>query len=204
MANKLLKQLISLIALIIAVIHNIFPQITLDGITLGLIALATLPWVVPIIKSLELPGGFKIELQEFEKAAQRADSVGLLSKESATAKEKTTYSFQTIAESDPNLALAGLRIEIEKRLKRLAELNGIGEQPKGVRMLLNALAERKILSFEERAVLSDMIGLLNSAVHGAQVDQKIADWAMDIGPQLIGTFDSRISASNQQQNDQSG
>jgi len=45
-----------------------------------------------------------------------------------------------------------------------------------------------------RTVLSDMIGLLNAAVHGAEVDSKAADWAMEVGPRLLKALDERISA----------
>jgi hypothetical protein len=48
----------------VAVSHAIWPGVKIDGVTLGLIGLAILPWLAPIIKSVELPGIGKIELQE--------------------------------------------------------------------------------------------------------------------------------------------
>jgi hypothetical protein len=38
----------------------------------------------------------------------------------------------------------------------------------------------------------DMIGLLNSAVHGAIVDQNTANWAVNVGPELLASLDKRI------------
>lgn len=190
---KRLKQVITLLALIVALIHLLFPKVAIDGITLGLIVLAILPWLSPIIKSLELPGGFKVELQELQKATDRADSVGLLSKTQGVTDSSLRYSFQTLAESDPNLALAGLRIEIEKRLSKLAELKGLDVGRKGVGILLRNLADKQIISASEQSVLADMVGLLNSAVHGAKVDSNTADWAINIGPRLLSALDARIS-----------
>ncbi len=51
---------------------------------------------------------------------------------------------------------------------------------------------REILSKQEYSVLGDMIGLLNSAVHGAEVDSKATDWALDVGPRLLKALEERI------------
>lgn len=61
-----LRVLLTLVAIAVAVGHAIWPGVTIDGITLGLVVLAVLPWLAPIIKSIELPGVGKIELQEMK------------------------------------------------------------------------------------------------------------------------------------------
>ena len=58
--------------------------------------------------------------------------------------------------------------------------------------LLRSLSDQEILSRDERAVLADMIGLLNSAAHGARADLQSAQWALDVGPRLLATLDKRI------------
>ena len=57
--------------------------------------------------------------------------------------------------------------------------------------LLKALGDNGVLTGEQRSVLSDMVGLLNSAAHGAVADQQSAQWALDVGPRLIATLDKR-------------
>jgi hypothetical protein len=61
-----LRVLLTLVAIAVAVGHGIWPGVRIDGITLGLIVLAVVPWLAPIIKSIELPGVGKIELQEMK------------------------------------------------------------------------------------------------------------------------------------------
>jgi hypothetical protein len=52
-------------------------------------------------------------------------------------KTEESFSFPSIAKRDPNLALAGLRIEIEKRLAELAAVSGVEQgRPMGVGQLL--------------------------------------------------------------------
>lgn len=191
-----LRKYISLGALTLAFLHLIWPSLSIDAITLILIVIAILPWLAPLIKSFELPGGWKVEFQDLKNASSRAETAGLLAVKSS---DEELFSFQTIAKQDANLALAGLRIEIEKRLMLLANANNLNAQknrPMGIGQLLGILTKEKILTHEERAILADMINLLNSAVHGADVDSRSADWAIDIGPRLLTSLDERVEKTN--------
>lgn len=165
--------------------------LAIDGITLTLLLVAIVPWLAPLFKSLEFPGGWRIEFQDLQKAKEKADEVGLLAP-SSTVTGAPEYSFQVIAEDDPNLALAGLRIEIEKRLLKLAESREIRVQKGSVGRLMRLLAEQGVLTQQEYGVLTDMVCLLNLAVHGASVDRSAFGWAMEVGPRLLRSLDERI------------
>lgn len=182
---------ITVIALLVAIIHVVRPDITIDAITVFLLVLALLPWLIPLIRSLEFPGGWKVEFQELEKVKNKADKAGLLSKN-----KSKSYSFESLLNKDPNLALAGLRIEIEKRLIQIAKLNNLNFERSSVGQLLRLLAQNQALTVEETSVLSDMTGLLNSAVHGAEVDKRAADWAIEVGPKLLQSLDEKIEQYN--------
>lgn len=185
-----LRLLITLGALAIALTHVLWPGLSIDAVTLTLLVVAILPWLAPIFKSLQFPGGWKVEFQELQKAAERADEAGLLA--AAPAQAAPEFTFQRVVEEDPNLALAGLRIEIEKRLVRLAESRHIEFRNRGIAALLRVLAEHRVLESNARSVLADMTGLLNSAVHGATVDPRATDWAIDVGPRLLQALDDLI------------
>ena len=189
---KMLRQAVSLGALLLALAHIIWPQLAIDAVALALIVIAILPWLAPLVKSLELPGGWKVEFQELQRAASRAESAGLLAAEPS--EKEATFSFQSIATRDPNLALAGLRIEIEKRLSTLAEIHGLNSRrAMSVGQALRALAQAEVLTNEERSILTDMVNMLNSAVHGAEVDSRAAAWAIDVGLRLLTSLDERVS-----------
>jgi hypothetical protein len=119
---KRLRQTVTLVALALALVHLRWPSLAIDAITVTLLIAAVLPWLGPLFKSLELPGGWKVEFQDLQRTAERAEQVGLLAPPLAAPAAAPEYPFQRIADEDPNLALAGLRIEIEKRLVHLAEL----------------------------------------------------------------------------------
>jgi len=63
---KRLRQLISLGALLLALAHIVWPTFAIDFVAVGLFVIATLPWVAPLVKSLELPGGWKVEPGSFQ------------------------------------------------------------------------------------------------------------------------------------------
>lgn len=186
-----LRSWVTLGALAIALAHIVFPRLAIDAVALVLIVVAVVPWLAPLFKSVQIPGGWKVEFQELQDVAAKAGDAGLLSH--APPAVETEYAFQSVAERDPNLALAGLRIELEKRLVRLAEVNGISTAMQGMGRLLRSLASRGILSEDEESVLSDLVHLLNAAVHGASVDPRATEWAMDVGPLLIQSFEEKLA-----------
>ena len=189
---KRLRQVVSLGALLLALSHIIWPLLAIDAITLALIIIAILPWLEPLVKSLELPGGWKVEFQELQKVASRAETAGLLAAEAS--QKEVDFSFQSIANRDPILALAGLRIEIEKRLLQLTKIHNLNQRHStSVGQALRALTQAEVLTNEERSILADMVNILNSAVHGGDVVPHIALWAIDIGPRLLTSLDERIS-----------
>jgi hypothetical protein len=63
--NKIaLQTAISAICLGLLAAHVTVPGFKLDPIAIGLLVVAVLPWASDLIKSLELPSGFKLEFQE--------------------------------------------------------------------------------------------------------------------------------------------
>jgi hypothetical protein len=186
----------SVIMIVIAVVHMTYPSLAIDATFVTLLVIATLPWLAPILeslrpilKSLELPG-VRIEFAELEKAKEEADQVGLLVQPEPTTPQPA---YLSVAEADPNLALAGLRIEIERRLRAMAQAKGVqnvDHQSSGQLML--SLRRFNVLSSQEFNVLGELLGLLNRAVHGADVDRNAARWAIEVGPRLLAALDQRI------------
>ena len=93
---------------------------------------------------------------------------------------------------DPNVALVGIRIEIEKRLNLLAELNGIEMSNKSLRYKLQRLEQLGVVPPEVSSGLNDLVSMGNKAAHGADVAPEVAAWVMDNGPQVISILDEII------------
>jgi hypothetical protein len=179
------------VAIILALAHFIWPDLTIDAITIALVIIAISPWLAPLFKTIEFPGGWKIEFQDVQNIKNDAKEAGLLTPVNEL--NKPEYSYQLVADQDPNLALAGLRIEIEKRLIRIAEVNNIFTSKPSVGQLLQLLSAHNILTGNERDVLMEITRLLNSAVHGASVDNQTAELALEMGSRLLEALDKKIN-----------
>jgi hypothetical protein len=190
MSSYMLKYGITIAAVAMGIAHIAWPQLKIDAITVTLVFIAIAPWAAPLLKSLELPGGWKFQFQDLLRVEEKANRAGLLTESNGT--QEMEYSFQYITEKDPKLALAGLRIEIEKRLVEIAESNSIPVRDAGIRNLLRILSERGVLSQQQRIVLNDITSHLNAAVHGGEIDNRAAEWVLDVGTRLLKTLDALI------------
>jgi hypothetical protein len=65
--------LISVGALLAAAVHLIWPTVKIDAVTLVLVGLAVAPWLAPIFKSIELPGGLRFEYQQIQRQVREVE-----------------------------------------------------------------------------------------------------------------------------------
>ena len=183
---------ISVGAVVLAIAHLLWPIASIDAITITLLAIAVAPWLGGLFSALELPGGWKVEFRELQKARIKAEAAGLLTPELERGGGGPGFLFQQVSRQDPNLALAGLRIEIERRLNDLAEARRVKVKRPGLSSLLSALQDRGVLNPDETGALRELASTLNLAVHGARVDPSAYDWAMELGPKLIGVLEEKL------------
>jgi hypothetical protein len=62
----LVPKLVSAAAIVVAAVHVAVPSLNIDATTLALLGVAALPWLAPILKSITLPGGFELVLQDLK------------------------------------------------------------------------------------------------------------------------------------------
>jgi hypothetical protein len=182
---------ITLAAIAAGTAHLLWPAAAIDAITLTLLGVAILPWLAPLFRTVELPGGLKIEFSDLKKTEEKAEAIGLIAPPTASMDGPST-SASEIVSADPSLALVSLRIDIERRLRALAESRSLSVHRSGISQLLRVLRQAEVLTQQEQSVLGDLIPLLNSAAHGASVDPGAAEWAVRVGPRFIQSLDQRI------------
>ncbi len=176
---------ISITAIILIVARFIWPDIKIDTITIGLFIVAVLPWVTSLIESAKFPGGWEVKFRDVKAAGEKIP----LPKTEQTA--LTQHSFQNVVEQDPNLAMVGLRIEIEKRVRELAGIAGVNpNQP--LTRLFRELQRSEEINPPFYSGLQELIMAGNQAAHGAKVEPSVADWAFDVGPRVLATLDEVI------------
>src|SRR5262249_13190432 len=132
-----LAACISGACLAVSVGHLIWPE-RVDAILLGLLALGTLPWLAPYIKSLQLPGGWLLQFHKLERKVNEA----LGAAESATTMAETMAEV-TLAEAargaQPPPAVADADSPDKELEKLIDEYKTIRENMKPDRARTNKL-----------------------------------------------------------------
>lgn len=193
MRVRFIQVVITAVATGIAIFHSWFPSITIDAITVTLLGIAVIPWLGPLFKSVEIPGGVKVEFNDLEAARKKVEESGLIVEDKRVRPmEEHEYAFQSVVGNDPNLALAGLRIEIESRLREIAKRRGLRWERIPLQRIMSELESKGVLSGKETAAIRDLLPLLNQAAHGAETDPSAFEWAMDFGPRVLGALEDRL------------
>lgn len=192
-----LKVLLSFIAISAITLRLIWPNLKIDSVTLGLIVLALLPWFSEIIETLKLPGGWEVKFRDMQKAGEKiaeqlpSASPPPPSSVAPSLAESDEPAYLLIADKDANLALAGLRIEIEKRLRLLAGKNQLPDRT-SLTQMLRLLQQKEVLTPSALSGLQELIYAGNQAAHGARIEAGVADWAISYGPVVLDTLDRLI------------
>jgi len=216
MKTDKLKYLITVGATVLLILHLVKPALGIDASTIALLLVAALPFCGPLLKSLassgvknlELPGGIKIELTEAKAATDKVvrgwanlelPALKVFATENVSITEATKASvpvddpialIREIADKDPNLSLVAFRIEIEKRIRKIAENCKVVAETAPLGKLIRELQNRQILPPEVSVGMMDLVALGNRAAHGAQVEQSAADWVLDSGASTILALDN--------------
>lgn len=187
---------VTLLAVALLVMRIAWPELKIDSVTIGLGLVALFPWLGKIVKSAKLPGGWEVVYQDLAKAgaalaeeASKAPQAG-----NVRAPDRASQDwFAQIAATDPSLALVSLRIEIEKRMRRLATKHDISERLP-LHQLQRELQSREVLNSNIIGALRELIAAGNSAAHGAEVDSRAVAWALNSGPSVLASLDAIMGA----------
>lgn len=99
-----------------------------------------------------------------------------------------------ITNSDPRMAFIGFRVEIEKRLRDLAEKSEM--DPKlSLNKILLSLQKTDILPKQIYSGLSDLIRLGDNVAQGLDVDRDAVDQLMEIGSEILEFLEKRVPKS---------
>jgi Domain of unknown function (DUF4145) len=187
------KIAISLCVLTLIILHLARPTLRIDYITVCLAVVAALPWLSDLVHSIEIPGGFKIELRDVKNATRKVLSATPPNRKTGGRQPIETdvavvRRLRPLAVVNPRLALVGIRIETEETLRAIAQKEGIQNTAQSAGSLLRELEKRGKLPSEVVAGLRELISLGNRAAHGTNVTQEAAEWALDHAPGVLAAL----------------
>jgi hypothetical protein len=189
--RKLLRtvQVILMVVTVFLLISHIlkWDAIQVDSISLALVGLILLIPLADLIRKIKL-GEFEAEIGKDEVAnvqAQAASELPPPTKEELDISEKEV---RELLRSDPRLAMAKIRIELEEALKRL--YSATDESKSDLRItslgrLVDILVQKQVLREPVAISVRDVINLANRAVHGERVESNTAEELAILGIRLI-------------------
>ena len=195
---KIMQWLAFLIIISIVFIHGFWPAaFVLDKFSMGLLFLLAIPLLSPFLKKAKWFGAefnFKEDIRKATKLVERSEAKAkeITSKQGIKPSEFRTFTTDTarkLLNSDPNLALAALRIEIERVLiTAVAKITDNSNKPRSLRDSINSLYQSQILSEEQQEALQTICNTANKAVHGAEVSKLEAEEIIELAERLDSSF----------------
>ena len=143
---KYIGPIVTFFSVILIAAHAFFPEITIDNITLALIVIIVFSWLIPNVQTIKLPGGTELTLRKFatklEEDSARSELIQPQRVLAETPPSKDETLRWILLQSDPNLALASLRLDIEKTLRQIADVKKLFLEKAPLRRILNTLHKR--------------------------------------------------------------
>ena len=173
-----INYIISIFFIVIACLHQFWDQVTIDSYTLVLLVLAVIPWLFPYIKSLELPGGIKVETKD---ALEKIEAVEV------ELSPSTSFNYEGV---DSNMAFVALRVEIEKTIRQYKFESGRKSQSLPIRLQL--LANDGVITKALASALLEIVKLGNAAAHGQVINSEEAELILMRAGALVDKLDSSL------------
>ena len=164
-------------------------SLKVDSTTLVLLGLFLLVPYLDVIRKIKI-GDFEAEIEsrEIQKVVSKAGTelgLGAVVDEDVNENE---VSLRKLVQQDPQLALAKLRIELERSLNaihRVGNRSDTSRRPMGVGRLVRELEEQDRLPQEIGGAIRDVLPLANRAVHGESVQTDDALQLVGLGVRLL-------------------
>ncbi len=164
---RFIQVILMAITVFLLVSHIInWSAVQVDSITLALLGFLLVIPLLDLIRKIKL-GDFEAEIGKAEVSKAQAKAAVELSPPTEEELDISEKQVRELLRSDPRLAMAKIRIELEEALKRLYAA-AIGSEPDLRRMSLNRLVDilvqRQVLKGPVASSVRDVIALANRAV----------------------------------------
>lgn len=185
--SKILPIFVSALALLLLVIHTFgWGELRVDTTSILLLVLIILAPLSDLIKKVKF-GEFEAEIgsREIEKVSE---SLSFSQIEQPSIPGQVHSDIPKLVESDPQLGMAKLRIELEKIMKVIyfrVEQPDFDIDRVPVSKLMNDLAEKRVIPVALLSSIRDVLSLANRAIHGESIKASDAENLANLGVKVI-------------------
>ena len=123
-------------------------------------------------KKVELPGGISIETFQ-EKLEQAKNLAATVATDGPTGKSFSLDDIEEPKPSDPKLQAIKIRLDLDKKLRKKAEKEGLaGVKELKIKALLNTLLNEKKISEKDYMMSNTLVELTDGVMAGVPIDQE--------------------------------
>lgn len=171
--------------LLLNIISNLcFQKSPVDLNSIILLIIIAIPYLPELLEEMEINGIGKFKFITPKSLKETTDSL----KKANLYESRSRTNEDLFLSDDPIGLLATLRIEIEKKLLSIARNNRISIKQRGAGNILRRLTTRDIIDREQARLLSQVLEILNAALHGKDIPPEIVEWTKQTGPKLIASL----------------
>ena len=199
---RIIHYLHWLIGIILIFLHGFFPdQFNIDNSILLIYFISSIPFIAQFLKEANLLGAkfiFKEEIRKTGKLINVSGTSRIKTNVSGSltvvkSKELDLDNVKKLLDSDPALALAALRIEIEKNLKSIAgKLDLPMKEKRSITEIIVNLKRKEIFSHGQVLVLRNIIQMCNKAIHGVSISKGEAKEIVSLTEKFYRTLEKGI------------
>lgn len=195
---KIMYWIIFTMGTALIIVHGFWSNMfKVDLISISILFILSIPFVAQFLRKAKFPGAefeFKDEIRETQKLVQLSVEKA---KEAENAGEAKVLQFETfklsaireLLESDPVLALAALRIEIERKIKLAANFLEIPKKERySISKILEAFKRKEFLSYDQINALQKIVTMCNEAIHGSLISKEESTEIIDLTEELNKSF----------------
>jgi len=180
------------------VVHGLWSNLfVVDGITIFILFILSIPYLAFFLRKAKIPGAEFEFKDEIDKTKNLVEKSLEKTKEENQKKDRETLYFETfntessreLIDSDPVLALAALRIEIEKKIRIASDILDLSiNDRRSVFRQIETFHRRELLSSEQVKALQKILYMCNRAIHGSSISKDEAKKIIDVTDQLNKSF----------------
>jgi len=163
------------------------PFVAVDNMTILLILLLLLSPLSNSLKKIKW-GDFEAEIQqaEVEKIGSKVKELPESDPQKPYEINETIEDIFSVLDQDHILALAKIRIELEKVLSKILSVVGNSQKrPLGLSNILRSLEGADLFDKQFIPPIRDVVAISNRAIHGEEVEKEIAKKIIDVGAELL-------------------
>ena len=193
--------LIIITGIALIIIHGLWSDyFKIDYFTIIILVILCIPYFSQFLKKAKVAGAefeFRGEIENTKKVVKES-----IEKSKSKGEVKPlpfeTFNMSTakeIVDSDHILALASLRIEIEKKLRLAAKFFKLGSTKSNLSEIIDVLMSSGILTSEKVSALRKIIDMCNKAIHGYDITKREAKDIVNLMEELNQNFSIGYSIS---------